>query len=130
MGRRVGWLAALACACGLAWPGAADAATWDASAVASHAMLYLDAPPAFREAMFREAAASGATSIRVDVPVPSIVRDRSGGRSWTELDDIARLAKLYHLQVVGLLYGTPDWMARCPRGAPVFKYQCPPRDAR
>ena len=59
----------------------ARAATWEASAIASHAMLYLDAPPAFREAMFREAAASGATSIRVDVPIPAIVKDQNGTRS-------------------------------------------------
>ena len=78
---RLGWLAVAGSLCALASPGAAHAATWDASAVASHAMLYLDAPPAFREAMFREAAASGATSIRVDVPIPAIVKDQNGTRS-------------------------------------------------
>src|SRR3954467_12535659 len=93
---------------------AARAAPRDASAIASHSMLYLDAPPAFREAMFREAAASGATSIRVDVPIPSIVKDQNGTRSWAELDDVARLAREYRIPVVGLIYGTPWWMARCP----------------
>src|SRR5512144_555204 len=84
-------------ACCLPCAGLARAATWDASAIASHAMLYLDSPPAFREAMFREAAATGATSIRVDVFVPLIATDPLGTRSWSELDDIARLARLYRL---------------------------------
>ena len=115
----------------LAGPGAARAATWDASAVASHAMLYLDSPPAFKEAMFREAAASGATSIRVDVPVTAIVRNRHGERSWADLDEIARLAREYDLEVVGLLNSTPWWMARCPdRTEDLEYYECPPRRPR
>jgi hypothetical protein len=106
----------------------ARAATWESSAIASHAMLYLDAPPGFRDAMFREAAASGATSIRVDVPIPAIVKDQSGTRSWTELDDIARLARKYRIQVVGLIYGTPWWLAKCPaRTEDLDYYECPPR---
>jgi hypothetical protein len=122
----------VASACAMAWPGAAHAATWDASAIASHAMLYLDSPPGFREAMFREAAATGATSIRVDVPVPAIVRGPSGERSWAEIEDVERLARKYDLDVVGLLYGTPWWMAQCPRhSAPGVKfYMCPPRNPR
>ena len=108
----------------------ARAATWDASAVASHGMLYLDAPAAFREAMFREAAASGATSIRVDVPIPAIVQDQNGAREWSGLDDIARLARKYRLQVVGLIYGTPWWMAKCPARTEDLDYsECPPRRA-
>ena len=114
----------------LAGAARAPAATWDASAIASHAMLYLDAPPAFREAMFREAAATGATSIRVDVFVPLIAAGPLGERSWSEIDDIGRLARLYRLEVVGLLYGTPGWLAECPAGARTLAaYQCPPRDA-
>src|SRR5215213_897569 len=93
---------------------ATAAPNWTASAIASHAMLYLDSPPAFREAMFREAAASGATSIRVDVPIPAIVRGREGERSWEALDDVTRLAREYDLEVVGLIIGTPWWLARCP----------------
>src|SRR5215208_4077125 len=108
----------------------ARAATWEASAIASHAMLYLDAPPAFREAMFREASASGATSIRVDVPIPAIVKDQNGTRSWIELDDIAQLARKYRVQVIGLIYGTPWWMAKCPaRTEDLDYYECPPKRA-
>src|SRR5829696_5472735 len=106
------------------------APNWDASAIASHAMLYLDSPPAFREAMFREAAASGATSIRVDVPIPAIVRGREGERSWEELDDVTGLARQYDLEVVGLIYGTPWWLARCPdRTEDLDYYECPPSSA-
>ena len=69
-------------------------------------MLYLDSPPAFREAMFREAAASGATSTRRR-PDPRDRQGPDGTRAWSELDDIARLARKYRLRVVGLIYGTP-----------------------
>lgn len=114
----------------LAGAGAARAATWDASAIGSHPMLYLDSPPAFKEAMFREAAASGATSIRVDVFIPFIVLGSLGERSWSELDDLGRLARRYRLQVVGLLYGTPWWLAKCSAGVPSAEsYRCPPRSA-
>ena len=131
MKRRLALLAATA-ALFLAGGGAAQAATWDASAVASHAMLYLDSPPGFREAMFREAAASGATSIRVDVPVPVVVTGPSGERSWSELEDVARLARKYDIEVVGLLYGIPWWQADCPDDVEkeVQFYQCPPRRAK
>src|SRR5215207_208764 len=109
---------------------ATAAPNWTASAIASHAMLYLDSPPAFREAMFREAAASGATSIRVDVPIPAIVRGREGERSWEALDDVTRLAREYDLEVVGLIYGTPWWLARCPdRTEDLDYYECPPSSA-
>src|SRR5688572_15533597 len=128
---RLSALAIIAAAISLSGPGTAGAATWDASAIASHAMLYLDSPPAFREAMFREAAASGATSIRVDVPIPAIVRGPSGERSWAELDDVARLARKYDIEVVGLIYGTPWWMAKCPdRTEDLDYYECPPRPSR
>jgi len=121
-------LAAAGC---LAGGAPAGAATWDASALASHAMVYLDSPPPFKEAMFREAAASGATSIRVDIPVPAVVTGPSGERSWEQLDDVARLARLYRLEVVGLLYGTPWWLADC-AGAQedVEFYECPPSDVK
>src|SRR5215213_6579696 len=123
-------LAALATSLTGAPTATATAPNWNASAIASHAMLYLDSPPAFREAMFREAAASGATSIRVDVPIPAIVRGRKGERSWEALDDVTRLARQYHLEVVGLLIGTPWWLARCPdRTEDLEYYECPPTSA-
>src|SRR5829696_422073 len=123
-------LAALAMSLTGAGTATAAAPNWDASAIASHAMLYLDSPPAFREAMFREAAASGATSIRVDVPIPAIVRGREGERSWEELDDVTGLARQYDLEVVGLIYGTPWWLARCPdRTEDLDYYECPPTSA-
>src|SRR3954454_25363494 len=64
-----------------------------------HSMVYSDAPWGFKEAMFREAAALGASSIRVDVFVPAIVPEPGGGRDWSPLDDYIRLARQYRLQV-------------------------------
>jgi hypothetical protein len=131
--RQIGRCAAtaiIAATLSLVGGGVARAATWDASAIASHAMIYLNSPPPFKEAMFREAAASGATSIRVDIPMMVIVTGPSGERSWSELDDVLRLGRKYRLEIVGLLYGTPWWLADCPASVPDDEfYRCPPHSA-
>lgn len=94
-----------------------------------HSMLYVDAPPSFKEAMFREAASLGASSIRVDVFVPAIVTTPDGPPDWTALDEYMTLARRYHLQVLGILLGTPWWLAACPRGASLLDvYKCPASD--
>jgi hypothetical protein len=79
-------------------------------------MLYSNAPPSFKEAMFREAAALGASSIRLDVFVPAIVLGTHGERDWRSLDEYVRLARRYRLQVLGVLLGTPGWLERPVRG--------------
>ena len=95
-----------------------------------HSMLYADAPSSFKEAMFREAAALGASSIRVDVFVPAIVTGRNGERDWRSLDEYVRLARRYRLQVVGVLLGTPGWLEVCPEGTSIMDaFKCPPSDA-
>lgn len=115
-------LAALALALGISGPSAAGP-------LGAHSMLYVDSPPAFKEAMFREAAWMHASWIRVDVAVPSVVVGSQGERDWSGLDEYAVLARRYHLRVLGVLVGTPWWLASCPPGtsAPEF-YRCPPSD--
>src|SRR4051794_37051078 len=70
-----------------------------------HSMVYANAPASFKAAMFREAAALGASSIRVDVSVGAIVRP-GNERDWSSLDEYIALARLYRLQVVAVLLGT------------------------
>jgi hypothetical protein len=120
------WCGGLAAACLLlasAWTPAQAAARAD-SPYAIHSMLYSNAPFSFKEAMFREAAAMGASSIRVDVAVSAIVSS-DGVRDWTSLDEYLELARRYRLQVVAVLLGTPWWLADCPKGvAPLDFYKC------
>jgi hypothetical protein len=104
----------------------ARAAVRPDSPYAVHSMLYSNAPPSFKEAMFREAAAVGASSIRVDVSVAAVVRGARGERDWSSLDEYLALARRYRLQVVGVLLGTPWWLADCPAGTPATEsYKCP-----
>jgi hypothetical protein len=94
-----------------------------------HSMLYSNAPPGFKAAMFREASALGASSIRLDVSVPAIVRGTRGERDWSTLDEYIALARRYRIQVLGVALGTPWWMAACPAGTPALdSYKCPPSD--
>ena len=95
----------------------------------AHSMVYASAPSSFKEAMFREAAAVGASSIRVDVSVSAIARPMSAERDWSSLDEYIALARHYRLQVVGVLLGTPWWLAKCPRTTPARDfYKCPASD--
>jgi hypothetical protein len=94
-------------------------------------MVYTNAPLGFKEAMFREAAALGASSIRLDVFVPAIVLGPTGERDWSAVDDYMRLARQYRLQVDGVLLGTPSWLARCPAGVSIMDVpKCPASDPR
>ena len=82
----------LAAFAGVLSPAAARAAIppWPpASPYGMHSMLYLDAPPAFQETLFREAAAMRAAWIRLDVAVTDIVRTPRA-RDWRALDSISR----------------------------------------
>jgi hypothetical protein len=120
----------LAAACvfaAAACPSAHAAARAD-SPYALHSMIYADAPPTFKAAMFRHAAALGASSIRVDVSVAAIAR-ADGRRDWSSLDAYMALARTCRLQVVGVLLDTPTWLAACPPRTPLLEnYRCPVSD--
>jgi hypothetical protein len=102
----------------------------EATAVGAHSMLYAQTPFAFKEAMFAEAHAMGMRSIRVGVELPAVIRDAEGARDWRPLDEYARLARRYDMDVTAVLYATPWWLADCPPGVEFAdSYRCPARDS-
>jgi hypothetical protein len=66
--------------------------------IGAHSMAYLTAPYAFKEMLFREAAAVGASGIRVDVELSGIF-PAPEARRWSALDDYIALARRYHLAI-------------------------------
>jgi hypothetical protein len=86
-------------------------------------------PPAMKERIYAEAAASGAEFIRVDVELGGIF-EGAGSRErpdWRALDEMIALAERHDLRVLGLILGMPSWLSSCPeRGADALL--CPARD--
>lgn len=108
----------------------AAAATAQAAPVSSHAMVHTCCtPPAMKERIFAEAAASGAEFIRVDVELNGIF-EGTGSRSqpdWAGLDGVIALAERHDMKILGLILGMPTWLSTCPeRGAEARL--CPARD--
>jgi hypothetical protein len=100
------------------------------SPIGVHSMLYLTHPFGAKRAMFREAAAVGASTIRVDVELPAIFPAPPAAPDWSGVDQYIALARTYHLRVLADLTGTPWYMAACPAGTPFdATYLCPPVDA-
>jgi hypothetical protein len=81
--------------------------------IGAHSMLQLDDPPSFMEAMFAQAAAMHAASIRLDVAPALIFTSPSQPPDFSGLDEVVGLAQTYHLQVVADLLTVPTWMAQC-----------------
>ena len=101
------------------------------SPIGVHSMLYLTHPFGAKRAMFGEAAAVGASTIRVDVELPAIFPAPPAAPDWSGVDEYMALARSYHLRVLADLTGTPWYMADCPAGTPFdATYLCPPFDAR
>jgi hypothetical protein len=99
------------------------------SRIGVHSMLYLTTPIAEMQAMFREAAAVGASTIRLDVELSVVFPDPGGAPDWTGIDQYMGLARRYHLRVLADLLATPWYLADCPSGtAFTSSYLCPPAD--
>jgi hypothetical protein len=92
--------------------------------LASHAMLYLDAPYSFKRTMFQQSAELGARSIRVDLALTAVFT-ADGAEDWQGVDEVMALARGYRVRPVGVLLATPLSIATC--GAEPY-YTCPPSD--
>ncbi|MDP9028449.1 MAG: hypothetical protein M3N46_13035 [Actinomycetota bacterium] len=120
-----------------------------------HSMLHLNTPFAAKRAMFQQAAAMGASEIRLDIELSSVFPSPAPPRSrphdplaglplighptpaarkdaptaapaWSGVDEYMELAQRYHLRVLADLTSTPHHMADCPSGTPEREtYRCP-----
>jgi hypothetical protein len=101
------------------------------SPIGVHSMLYLTHPLGAKRAMFREATAVGASTIRVDVELSAIFPAPPAAPDWSGVDQYMALARTYHLRVLADLTATPWYMADCPAGtAFASTFLCPPFDPR
>jgi hypothetical protein len=92
-----------------------------------HSMLFLDHPFGAKEAMFKEAAAVGASTIRLDIELSAVFTTPDGPPDWSGVDQYMLLARRYHLRVLADLVATPWYEQGCPPGvAPDVSYRCPP----
>jgi hypothetical protein len=96
--------------------------------IGMHSMLYLDHPYGAKQAMFRAAAAIGASEIRLDISVPGVFPVPDSAPDWSGVDQYMSLARRYRLRVLADLLATPFYMIECPPGTPFDQtYRCPPR---
>jgi hypothetical protein len=115
----------------LSTPPACAAELSPPSPIGVHSMLYLPDPFGAKRAMFREAAAVGASTIRVDVELSAIFPAPPAAPDWSGVDQYMSLARAYHLHVLADLLATPWYLADCPAGMPFAStYLCPPVDDR
>lgn len=115
----------------LAFVGGAWAAPAQAAPYSSHSQIYACCTDsAAKDAMFREAKASGAAYIRVDLEMHGIAPDpeNPGLRYWKGPDDVAQLSQQYQLPVVGVLLGVSHGETSCPGAPPSDQALCPPKD--
>jgi hypothetical protein len=79
--------------------------------------------------MFKEAAALGASTIRLDIALSAVFHDPTGPPDWSGVDQYMRLTRRYHLHVLADLLATPWYMADCPTGTQfLMTYRCPPTE--
>jgi hypothetical protein len=66
----------------------------------------------------KEAAALGASTIRVDIALANVFVNQGGPPDWTGVDQYMLLARRYHLRVLADLLATPWYLAAWPAGTP------------
>ncbi len=109
----------------------AAAATVPVAPIGVHSMLHATEPLDIKQAMFHEAAAIGASMIRVDIELSAVFPAPGGPPDWSGVDQYMWLARRYRLRVLADLVATPWYLADCPAGTPfASSYLCPPSDAR
>jgi hypothetical protein len=110
-------------------PASATVGLSEGSAIGVHSMLYLNHSFSAKEAMFAEAAATGASTIRLDIALATVFANPNRPPDWNGVDQYMRRARRYHLHVLADLLATPWYLADCPAGTPfLMTYRCPPLD--
>jgi hypothetical protein len=110
---------------------AREAQAAEPSPLGVHSMVYLTDPFGAKLPMFREAAAVGASTIRVDVELSAIFPAPPAAPDWSGVDQYMALARMYHLRVLADLLATPWYLADCLAGTRFAStYLCPPGDDR
>ena len=101
------------------------------SPYAVHSMVYSTSPYGFKRAMFAEAAASGASSIRLDLVVGAVYAAGSDQPDWRQVDEVVALSREFGIRVTAVLLDTPWWAADCAADTPWERTGgCPPKDPR
>jgi hypothetical protein len=107
----------------------AAAAAAGENPIGVHSMLYLTHPFSAKQAMFQEAAAVGASTIRLDIELSAVFPNPDGTPNWSGIDQYMLLAELYHLRVLADLLAPPFYEDDCPPGTATNQaYLCPPSD--
>jgi hypothetical protein len=79
--------------------------------------------------MFQQAAALGASTIRLDIALSGVFPIPNGPPDWSGVDQYMLLARRYHLHVLADLLATPLYMADCATAQQAtIAYRCPPSD--
>lgn len=111
----------------LAPAAAAASAAGTTPHLGSHAMIETNMAPATVDGLFAATRQAHLGIVRVDVAAALLFRDAPDRPDWSSLDVVRSAARAQQLDVLGLLFGVPAWLARCPPGAKDL-YRCPPSD--
>ncbi len=110
-------------------PAAATAGLVANNPIGVHSMLFLTHPFSAKQAMFEEAAAVGASTIRLDIELSGVFTSPTGPPDWSGVDQYMWLAALYHLRVLADLIAPPSYEVDCPPGTLAAATDtCPPSD--
>jgi hypothetical protein len=108
-------------------PAGASLAAVTTPRLGSHAMIDTSMSPETVDALFAATKRAHLGSIRLDIPAAVPFPNAPEPADWRTLDVYRAAARKHGLEVLGVMYGTPWWLANCPPGAKEF-YRCPPID--
>jgi hypothetical protein len=90
-------------------------------------MIDTSMSPETVDRLFRATRRAHLGAIRFDVLGSWLFPHSADAPEWQTLDVYRAAVRRYGLDAVGVLSGTPLWLARCPEGAKDF-FRCPPAD--